>query len=54
MWWNNKKNSTVGSASFAIFIGSVLGNTIFKVNKYENGTKFAEKDLLNYSNVIKN
>lgn len=46
------KFSTIGAASFAIFIGIVLGNTIFKENKYENGTKFAEKDLLNYSIVL--
>ncbi|MCR1949476.1 putative sulfate exporter family transporter [Clostridium sp. DSM 100503] len=47
-----KKFSTVGAASFAIFIGIIVGNTIFKGNKYDNGTKFAEKDLLNYSIVL--
>jgi UPF0324 membrane protein CPE0129 len=44
--------STVGAASFAIFIGIFLGNTFFKEKKYDKGTKFAEKDLLNYSIVL--
>ncbi|ATD55453.1 YeiH family protein [Clostridium chauvoei] len=44
--------TTIGAASFAIFIGIVLGNTIFHKKKYEDGTKFAEKDLLNYSIVL--
>lgn len=47
-----KKFSTVGAATFAIFIGIVAGNTIFKDKKYDKGTKFAEKDLLNYSIVL--
>lgn len=47
-----KKFSTVGAATFAIFIGILVGNTIFKGNKYDSGTKFAEKDLLNYSIVL--
>ncbi|MGG7143441.1 YeiH family protein [Clostridium nigeriense] len=47
-----KKFSTVGAATFAIFIGIVAGNTIFKNKKYDEGTKFAEKDLLNYSIVL--
>lgn len=47
-----KKFSTVGAATFAIFIGIVAGNTIFKSKKYDEGTKFAEKDLLNYSIVL--
>lgn len=47
-----KKFSTVGAATFAIFIGIVAGNTIFKGKKYDEGTKFAEKDLLNYSIVL--
>ena len=29
-----KRFSTVGAASFAIFIGILVGNTIFKGNKY--------------------
>lgn len=42
----------VGAATFAIFIGIILGNTIFKDKSYDGGTKFAEKDLLNYSIVL--
>jgi len=44
--------SKIGAASFAIFIGIFLGNTLFKGEKYNEGTKFAEKDLLNYSIVL--
>ncbi len=47
-----EKFSTVGSASFAIFIGIFVGNTFFKEKKYDGGTKFAEKDILNYSIVL--
>ncbi|GAB6167625.1 putative sulfate exporter family transporter [Clostridium carnis] len=47
-----KQFSTIGAASFAIFIGIVAGNTLFHNKKYDNGTKFAEKDLLNYSIVL--
>ncbi|WP_084767014.1 putative sulfate exporter family transporter [Clostridium nigeriense] len=47
-----KKFSTVGAATFAIFIGIFVGNTMFKGKKYDDGTKFAEKDLLNYSIVL--
>ena len=47
-----EKFSTVGAASFAIFIGIFAGNTLFKSKKYNEGTKFAEKDLLNYSIVL--
>lgn len=43
---------TVGAATFAIFTGILLGNTIFKSSKYDEGTKFSEKDLLNYSIVL--
>ena len=43
-----KKFSTVGAATFAIFIGIFVGNVLFKGKKYDEGTKFAEKDLLNY------
>lgn len=46
------KFSTIGAASFAIFIGIIAGNTIFHKKEYELGTKFAEKDLLNYSIVL--
>ncbi len=47
-----KNFTTIGAATFAIFIGIVVGNTIFHNDKYEHGTKFAEKDLLNYSIVL--
>lgn len=47
-----KRFSTIGAASFAIFIGIFMGNTLFKSEKYDKGTKFAEKDLLNYSIVL--
>ncbi|MDV4152306.1 putative sulfate exporter family transporter [Clostridium sp. AL.422] len=47
-----KKFTTVGAASFAIFIGIFAGNTLFKNKKYNEGTKFAEKDLLNYAIVL--
>lgn len=50
--WLGGIYSTVGAASFAIFIGILLGNTFFKDKKYNDGTKFAEKDLLNYSIVL--
>ena len=46
------KFSTVGAATFAIFIGIIAGNTLFKIKKYDEGTKFAEKDLLNYAIVL--
>lgn len=46
------KFTTIGAATFAIFIGIIAGNTIFHNDKYEDGTKFAEKDLLNYSIVL--
>ena len=47
-----KKFSTLGAASFAIFIGIFIGNTFCNTKKYDEGTKFAEKDLLNYSIVL--
>ena len=47
-----EKFSTVGAATFAIFIGIIAGNTLFKIKKYDEGTKFAEKDLLNYAIVL--
>ena len=47
-----KSFPTVGAATFAIFIGIFLGNTLFKSDKYDEGTKFSEKDLLNYSIVL--
>ena len=42
----------IGAATFAIFIGILAGNTLFTSEKYDSGTKFAEKDLLNYSIVL--
>lgn len=47
-----KKLPNVGAATFAIFIGILAGNTLFTSKKYDSGTKFAEKDLLNYSIVL--
>ena len=47
-----KKFPTIGAATFAIFIGIFAGNTFLKSNKYDEGTKFSEKDLLNYSIVL--
>ena len=44
--------STIGSATFAIFIGILAGNTIFHKEIYNEGTKFAEKDLLNYAILL--
>lgn len=46
------KFQTVGAATFAIFIGIIAGNTVFHNNVYNSGTKFSEKDLLNYSIVL--
>lgn len=43
---------TIGAATFAIFAGITAGNTFLKSNKYDEGTKFSEKDLLNYSIVL--
>ena len=47
-----KMAPSLGSASFAIFIGIFLGNTIFKSKKYLSGSKFSETDLLAYSIVL--
>lgn len=46
------KFPTVGAATFAIFMGIFAGNTFLKSDKYDEGTKFSEKDLLNYSIVL--
>lgn len=43
---------SIGAAMFAIFIGILAGNTIFNKKEYEEGTKFAEKDLLNYAILL--
>ncbi|SDO79535.1 conserved hypothetical integral membrane protein [Clostridium gasigenes] len=44
--------STIGAATFAIFIGILAGNTIFHKKVFDLGTKFAEKNLLNYSIIL--
>ena len=41
-----------GASSFAIIVGIILGNTIFKNPKYNKGFNFSEKDLLSYSIVL--
>ena len=43
---------TLGAATFAIFIGIFLGNTIFKGDIYNKGSKFSESELLAYSVVL--
>lgn len=43
---------TFGAASFAIIVGIILGNTVFKKSKYNKGFNFSEKDLLSYSIVL--
>ncbi|MGL4981214.1 MAG: YeiH family protein [Fusobacteriaceae bacterium] len=48
----DKKIPGLGAASYAILIGLVLGNTLFKGQKYERGTKFCESNLLEYSIVL--
>lgn len=44
--------STLGAALIAILMGMLLGNTLCKKNYYEEGTKFSEKRLLEYSIVL--
>lgn len=43
---------SLGGASFAIFLGIILGNLFFKGEKYDKGFDFSEKDLLSYSIVL--
>ncbi|SFD23364.1 YeiH family protein [Clostridium uliginosum] len=43
---------SIGGASFAIILGIVFGNTLFNKQKYNEGSKFSEKDLLSYSIVL--
>lgn len=43
---------TIGSALLAIFIGILLGNTVLNRDVFSNGTKFSEKNLLEYSIVL--
>ena len=42
----------LGAGTIAIFLGILLGNTIFTQKRYNDGTKFAESDLLSYSVVL--
>lgn len=42
----------IGGATIAILLGIVLGNTYFKQSIYQQGTKFAESRLLEYSVVL--
>ena len=43
---------SLGAATFAILLGIIAGNTIFNNEKYEEGSKFSERDLLSYSIVL--
>lgn len=43
---------SLGAATFAIFLGIIAGNTVFNKEKYEEGSKFSERDLLSYSIVL--
>ncbi|MGL5531265.1 MAG: putative sulfate exporter family transporter, partial [Culicoidibacterales bacterium] len=42
----------LGAGTIAIFLGILLGNTIFNRPQYNLGTKFAESNLLAYSIVL--
>ncbi|MGL5296759.1 MAG: YeiH family protein [Culicoidibacterales bacterium] len=42
----------LGAGTIAIFLGILLGNTIFTGTQYNDGTKFAESNLLSYSVVL--
>ncbi|AVQ17391.1 YeiH family protein [Fusobacterium gonidiaformans] len=44
--------STLGAALIAILLGMILGNTVCKKSFYDEGTKFSEKRLLEYSIVL--
>ena len=43
---------SLGTATFAIFLGIILGNTIFTKDFYNPGSKFSESNLLAYSVVL--
>lgn len=43
---------SLGAATFAIFIGIILGNTVFTNERYNEGSKFSEGTLLAYSIVL--
>lgn len=47
-----RKFPMLGAALIAIFFGIFAGNTIFSGKKYDSGTKFSEKRLLEYSIVL--
>ncbi|QQU17421.1 putative sulfate exporter family transporter [Enterococcus casseliflavus] len=42
----------LGGATLAILLGIILGNTLFKQERYQVGTKVAESRLLEYSVVL--
>lgn len=42
----------IGAATISIFLGIIIGNTIFNNKIFEKGYKFAETDLLSYSIVL--
>lgn len=43
---------SLGAATFAIILGIIAGNTVFNKRKYDEGSKFSERDLLSYSIVL--
>ena len=43
---------SLGAATFAIFLGIILGNTVFTKDLYNPGSKFSESNLLAYSVVL--
>lgn len=43
---------SLGAATFAIFLGIILGNTVFTKEVYNPGSKFSESNLLAYSVVL--
>lgn len=43
---------SIGGASIAIFLGMAIGNTFGNKKIYDDGTKFAESQLLSYSIVL--
>ncbi|WP_090015250.1 putative sulfate exporter family transporter [Clostridium sp. DSM 8431] len=43
---------SLGAATFAIFLGIILGNTLFTKEVYNKGSKFSEGTLLSYSVVL--
>lgn len=43
---------SLGAATFAIFLGIILGNVVFTNDRYNAGSKFSESNLLAYSVVL--